>query len=42
VDEYGLWKWICKRGSNKLEGGPHSDIYRKFGALNGTLLIHFF
>ncbi|KAJ7825530.1 hypothetical protein B0H13DRAFT_1918616 [Mycena leptocephala] len=34
VDEYGLWKWICKRGSNKLEGGPHSDIYRKFGALN--------
>ncbi|KAJ6631371.1 hypothetical protein B0H10DRAFT_1938265 [Mycena sp. CBHHK59/15] len=34
VDEYGLWKWICRRGSNKLEGGPHSDIFRKFGALN--------
>jgi hypothetical protein len=37
VDEYGPWKWTCRRGSNKLEGGPHSDIYRKFGALNGEL-----
>ncbi|KAJ7088237.1 hypothetical protein C8R43DRAFT_1142287 [Mycena crocata] len=34
VDEYGLQKWICDRGTNKLEGGPHGDIYRKFGALN--------
>ncbi|KAJ6616822.1 hypothetical protein B0H10DRAFT_2219161 [Mycena sp. CBHHK59/15] len=25
---------VLVRGSNKLEGGPHSDIYRKFGALN--------
>ncbi|KAF8133168.1 hypothetical protein K438DRAFT_1998221 [Mycena galopus ATCC 62051] len=35
LDEYGLWRWLCKRGSNKLEGGPHGDIYRKFGAFNG-------
>ncbi|KAJ7433027.1 hypothetical protein B0H11DRAFT_2209095 [Mycena galericulata] len=34
VDEDGLQKWNCKRGTNKVEGGPHSDIYRKFGALH--------
>ncbi|KAJ7667374.1 hypothetical protein B0H17DRAFT_1142779 [Mycena rosella] len=34
VDNHGLQKYDCKRGSNKVEGGPHGDIYRKFGALN--------
>ncbi|KAF7373009.1 3'-5' exonuclease domain-containing protein [Mycena sanguinolenta] len=37
VDEYGLQKWKCLRGTNKLEGGPHGDIYRKFGALHGRV-----
>jgi hypothetical protein len=35
VDEHGLDKWTCRRGTNKAEGGPHGDIYRKFGALHG-------
>ncbi|KAF8992063.1 hypothetical protein BDZ89DRAFT_1151259 [Hymenopellis radicata] len=34
VDQYGLRKYDCSRGTNKVEGGPHADIYRKFGALN--------
>ncbi|KAJ2916235.1 hypothetical protein MD484_g4176, partial [Candolleomyces efflorescens] len=34
VDKYGLQKWKCLRGTNNVEGGPHGDIYRKFGALN--------
>ncbi|KAJ2922273.1 hypothetical protein H1R20_g14824, partial [Candolleomyces eurysporus] len=34
VDKYGLQKWRCLRGTNNVEGGPHGDIYRKFGALN--------
>ncbi|KAJ7189729.1 hypothetical protein GGX14DRAFT_580474 [Mycena pura] len=34
VDQYGLWKYTGKRGTNKTEGGPHGDIYRKFGALH--------
>ncbi|KAJ3508637.1 hypothetical protein NMY22_g16549 [Coprinellus aureogranulatus] len=34
VDQYGLQKWRCLRGTNNVEGGPHGDIYRKFGALN--------
>ncbi|KAJ7482500.1 hypothetical protein FB451DRAFT_1170367 [Mycena latifolia] len=34
VDEYGLQKFKCDRGTNRVEGGPHGDIYRKFGALN--------
>jgi hypothetical protein len=36
VDEHGLEKWTCRRGTNKVEGGPHGDIYRKFGALHCT------
>ncbi|KAJ7479110.1 hypothetical protein FB451DRAFT_1172230 [Mycena latifolia] len=36
IDENGLQKWKCKRGTNKLEGGPHGDIYRKFGALHDS------
>ncbi|KAJ7433194.1 hypothetical protein FB451DRAFT_1380474 [Mycena latifolia] len=36
IDENGLQKWKCKRGTNKLEGGPHGDIYRKFGALHAA------
>ena len=36
VDKYGLQKWKCLRGTNNVEGGPHGDIYRKFGALNGV------
>jgi len=35
VDKYGLQTWKCIRGTNKVEGGPHGDIYRKFGALHG-------
>ncbi|KAK0221579.1 hypothetical protein IW262DRAFT_1459842 [Armillaria fumosa] len=34
VDQYGLQKWVCLHGTNKVEGGPHGDIYRKFGALH--------
>ncbi|TEB22231.1 hypothetical protein FA13DRAFT_1819084 [Coprinellus micaceus] len=34
IDKYGLQKWRCLRGTNNVEGGPHGDIYRKFGALN--------
>ncbi|PPQ83785.1 hypothetical protein CVT24_007139, partial [Panaeolus cyanescens] len=34
VDSYGLQKWKCLRGTNNVEGGPHGDIYRKFGALH--------
>lgn len=37
VDQYGMQKWKCLRGTNNVEGGPHSDIYRKFGALHGAL-----
>jgi CRISPR-associated Cas5-like protein len=35
IDKYGLQKYKCLRGTNKVEGGPHGDIYRKFGALHG-------
>jgi hypothetical protein len=38
IDEYGLQKYNCLRGTNKIEGGPHGDIYRKFGAYNGMCL----
>ncbi|KAJ7077201.1 hypothetical protein C8R43DRAFT_1179242 [Mycena crocata] len=34
IDKDGLQKWKSERGTSKLEGGPHGDIYRKFGALN--------
>lgn len=36
IDKYGLQMWNCIRGTNKVEGGPHGDIYRKFGALHGV------
>lgn len=35
VDQYGLQLYVCTCGTNKVEGGPHGDIYRKFGALHG-------
>jgi hypothetical protein len=35
VDKYGLQKYRCLRGTNKVEGGPHGDIYRKFAPLQG-------
>jgi hypothetical protein len=35
IDQHGLQLWKCLRGTNKVEGGPHGDIYRKFGALHG-------
>jgi hypothetical protein len=35
VDQNDLDLWHSKRGTNKLEGGPHGDIYRKFAALHG-------
>ncbi|KAF9470560.1 hypothetical protein BDN70DRAFT_998898 [Pholiota conissans] len=34
LNKYGLQKWKCLRGTNNVEGGPHGDIYRKFGALH--------
>jgi hypothetical protein len=37
VDQHGLQKFRNGRGTNKVEGGPHGDIYRKFGALNGAI-----
>jgi len=42
VDKDGLQLWKCLRGTNKVEGGPHGDIYRKFGAIHGgyILFIH--
>jgi hypothetical protein len=39
VDKYGLEKFKSLRGTNNVEGGPHGDIYRKFGALNGMRLL---
>lgn len=30
VDKLGFQKYRCLRGTNKVEGGPHADIYRKF------------
>jgi len=41
VDKYGLQKWRCLRGTNNVEGGPHGDIYRKFGALHGENYVEF-
>jgi hypothetical protein len=40
IDKYGLQKYKCLRGTNKVEGGPHGDIYRKFGAFNGMHIIY--
>jgi hypothetical protein len=42
IDKYGLQKWKCLRGTNNVEGGPHGDIYRKFGALHGMYLFIFY
>lgn len=36
IDKYGLQKWKCMQGTNNVEGGPHADIYCKFGALNDS------
>ncbi|KAK4699673.1 hypothetical protein P7C70_g6585, partial [Phenoliferia sp. Uapishka_3] len=30
----GLMRYWCCRGTGVLEGGPHGDVYRHFGALN--------
>ena len=35
VDKDGLLLWKCLQGTNKVEGGPHGDIYCKFGAIHG-------
>ncbi|KAJ7867866.1 hypothetical protein B0H13DRAFT_1897403 [Mycena leptocephala] len=32
VDEHGLEKYNCRRGTNKVESGLHDAIYRKLGA----------
>ena len=32
IDKHGLQLWKCLHGTDKVEGGPHGDIYRKFGA----------
>ena len=36
VDQHGLQLWKCLHGTNMVEGGPHGDIYHKFGALHGV------
>jgi len=36
IDQHGLQLWKCLHGTKKVEGGPHGDIYRKFGALHGA------
>jgi hypothetical protein len=36
IDEYSLQKWKCLHGTNSVEGGPHGDIYQKFGAVHGA------
>jgi hypothetical protein len=41
VDKHGLQLWKCTRGTNEVEGGPHGDIYRKFGALHGRFGFNF-
>ena len=41
IDKHGLQLWKCLRGTNKVEGGPHGDIYRKFGALHGKSYCHY-
>ncbi|PBL04493.1 hypothetical protein ARMGADRAFT_1070940 [Armillaria gallica] len=38
VDQFGIQKWTCLHGTNKVEGGSHGDIYCKFGALHGMIL----
>ena len=35
VDQHGIWLWKCFCGTIMVEGGPHADIYHKFGALHG-------
>ena len=41
VDKHGLQLWKCTRGINKVEGGPHGDIYCNFGALYGRFECNF-
>lgn len=33
ADKHDIPLYKCVRGTNKLEGGPHGDIYRKFAPL---------
>ena len=35
INSHGLQTYKCLRGTNKVERGPHADIYKKFGALHG-------
>lgn len=39
TDRDGFTVYRCIRGSSKVEGGPHSDIYKKFGSLNCRPLL---
>ncbi|KAL7410044.1 hypothetical protein BDY24DRAFT_444398 [Mrakia frigida] len=34
VDSFGLQTYFCLRGTNKVEGGPHADVFRKFSPMN--------
>ncbi|PBK92656.1 hypothetical protein ARMGADRAFT_1030892 [Armillaria gallica] len=36
IDQFGLQKWRYLQGTNKVERGPHSDIYHKFSALHSN------
>lgn len=40
IDKNGFQKYRCLRGANKVEGGPHADIYRKFAPFQCEFL-HF-
>ncbi len=40
IDQFELQKWKCLCGTNKVEGGPHGDIYCKFGALHGEQYLY--
>ena len=38
IDSFGLQTYMCLHGTNKIEGGPHADIFKKFGAFHGMSL----
>ena len=36
VDKQGFQVYKCLRGSSKVEGGPHADVYRKWSSPHST------
>lgn len=39
IDKQGFQRYWCSRGTNRVEGGPHGDVYRKFSPLQGEVLL---